>query len=357
VAHPDPVVSSRSLMRRRLAVRILLAAAVVAIVYVGLLPKLVDVREVGATLRAMTWLELVTLSAAAVWNLGSYLLPQLVALPGLSLRQAALESHTSTAVGNLLPAGQAVALGVTYRFYSSYGFGRPEIMLSLLVQGVWNNFVKLGMPVVAVGLLVLTRRAAGELAPAALIGLAVLAAALTGFTLSLSSEQRAWRIGSGLAAVAAVPRRLAGRAARPPWPEAAVRFRALAISLLGPRWHWLTATTLVSHLSLFLVLLLALRHVGVADWQVSWVEALAAFALVRLLAAVPITPGGLGVVELGLAAALVLAGGDRAQVVAAVLVFRVLTFLLPIPIGAVTYWLWRRAEGRQEAPTDTTVTA
>ena len=89
-------------------------------------------------------------------------------------------------------------------------------------------------------------------------------------------------------------------------------------------------------------LLLALRHVGVSEAEVSWVEALAAFALVRLLSAFPLTPGGLGVVELGLAAALVLAGGDNAQVVAAVLVFRLLTFLLPIPIGALTWWLWRR---------------
>jgi putative heme transporter len=357
VAHPVPVARGRNLLRRRLAVRVLLAAAVVAVIYFGLLPQLVDVREVGATLRAMTWLELVTLSAAAVWNLGSYLLPQLVALPGLSLRQAALESHTSTAVGNLLPAGQAVALGVTYRFYSSYGFGRSQITLSLLVQGIWNNFVKLAMPVVALGLLVFTRRAAGGLAPVAMVGMAVLAVTLTGFAVSLSSEQRAWRIGAGLAALTVLPRRLTGRVTRPPWSEAAVRFRAQAISLLGPRWHWLTLATLVSHLSLFLVLLLALRHVGVADSQVSWVEALAAFALVRLLAAVPITPGGLGVVELGLAAALVLAGGDRAEVVAAVLVFRVLTFLLPIPIGAVTYWLWRRAEGHRQAPTDTSVTA
>jgi putative heme transporter len=204
VAHPDSAALGRGLVRRRLAVRVLLAAVVVAIVYLGLLPKLVDVGEVGATLRAMTWLELVTLSAVAVWNLGSYLLPQLVALPGLSFRQAALESHTSTAVGNLLPGGQAVALGVTYRFYSSYGFGRSEIMLSLLVQGVWNNFVKLGMPVVALGLLVVTRRAAGELAPVALVGVAVLAVALTGFALSLSSEQRAWRIGGGLAALTAL---------------------------------------------------------------------------------------------------------------------------------------------------------
>src|SRR6266545_307397 len=320
-----------------MVVRVVLAAGLVALVFFGLLPKLVDVGDVWRTLRAMTWLELLTLGLAAVWNLGSYLLPQLVALPGLTPRQAALESHTSTAVGNLVPVGQAVGLGVTYRFYSSYGFSPPEIALSLLVQGVWNNFLKLGMPLVAVGLLVVTGDAGGALAPVAAIGVVAFA---------LASERRAARIGGACAAAISLPRRLAGREGRPAWSEATVRFRALAVQLLRARWPWLTAATLVSHLSLFLVLLLALRHVGVAESEVSWVEALAAFALVRLLSAFPITPGGLGVVEFGLAAALVIAGGDRAQVVAAVLVFRVLTFLLPVPIGAVTWWLWRRSEGR-----------
>jgi uncharacterized membrane protein YbhN (UPF0104 family) len=328
---------------RRLVVRALLAVAVVAVVYLGVLPRLVDVSQVWATLRAMTWLELVTLFLAAVWNLLSYLLPQVAAMPGLSLRQAALESHASTAVGNLLPAGQAVGLGVTYRFYSSYGFGSGPIALSLLVQGVWNNFVKLGMPIVALGLLVASGDAGGELAPAAVVGLVVFVVALAGFAFGLSGERRAARLGRALAAVAAAVRRLLRRPGRPDWERGAVAFRAQAITLLHGRWHWLTLTTLVSHLSLFLVLLLALRHVGVSEAEVSWVEALAAFALVRLLSAFPITPGGLGVVELGLAAALVVAGGDEAQVVAAVLVFRILTLLLPIPLGALTWWLWRRS--------------
>jgi uncharacterized membrane protein YbhN (UPF0104 family) len=343
---PDPPAPHGRPSRRRLVVRALLAAAVVAAVYLWLLPQLVDVREVGATLRAMTWLELASLLAAAVWNLCSYLLPQLAALPGLTLRQAALESHASTAVGNLLPAGQAVGLGVTWRFYRSYRFAPPGITLSLLVQGVWNNFVKLGMPIVALGLLVVTGDAAGALAPAAAVGVLVFVLALAGFAFGLSSERRAARLGGALAGAAAWLRRLARRPGRPGWERGAVAFRAQAVSLLRRRWHWLTATTLASHLSLFLVLLLALRHVGVAESEVSWVEALAAFALVRLLSAFPITPGGLGVVELGLSAALVLAGGEEAQVVAAVLVFRVLTFVLPIPIGGLTWWLWRRAEGR-----------
>jgi putative heme transporter len=328
--------------RRRLVVRVLLSVAVVAIVYLGLLPRLVDVNQVWATLRAMTWLELLTLLAAAVWNLVSYLLPQVAAMPGLSLGQAALESHTSTAVGNLLPAGQAVGLGVTYRFYNSYGFGGGPIALSLLVQGVWNNFVKLGMPIVALGLLVLSGDAAGELTPAAVVGLVVFLLAMAAFAFGLSDEGRAARLGGALATGAAALRRLVRRPGRPEWNRGAVAFRAQAITLLRGRWHWLTLTTLVSHLSLFLVLLLALRHVGVSEAEVSWIEALAAFALVRLLSAFPLTPGGLGVVELGLAAALVLAGGEEAPVVAAVLVFRVLTLLLPIPIGAVTWWLWRR---------------
>jgi uncharacterized membrane protein YbhN (UPF0104 family) len=322
---------------------LLLAVVVIAVVYLWLLPKLVDVSQVWATLRAMTWLELATLLVAAVWNLVSYMLPQLAALPGLSLGQAALESHTSTAVGNLLPAGQAVGLGVTYRFYTSYGFGGGPITLSLLVQGVWNNFVKLGMPVVALGLLVASGDGAGGLATAAVVGLVVLVLAVAGFAFGLSGERRAARLGRALASVAEAVRRVVRRPGRPDWERGAVAFRAEAITLLRGRWHWLTASTLVSHLSLFLVLLLALRHVGVSESEVSWVEALAAFALVRLLSAFPLTPGGLGVVELGLAAALVLAGGEEAPVVAAVLVFRVLTFLLPIPIGALTWWLWRRS--------------
>ena len=110
MAQPDDAAPARP-SRRRLLVRVALAVVVVAAVYFGLLPKLVDVDQVWATLRAMTWLELATLVAAAVWNLVSYLLPQLAAMPGLSLRQAVLESHASTAVGNLMPAGQAVGLG------------------------------------------------------------------------------------------------------------------------------------------------------------------------------------------------------------------------------------------------------
>jgi uncharacterized membrane protein YbhN (UPF0104 family) len=85
---------------------------------------------------------------------------------------------------------------------------------------------------------------------------------------------------------------------------------------------------------------------------------LAVFSFGRLLGLVPITPGGLGVVELGYIGGLVAAGGNEPQVVAAVLLFRVLTLVVQIPLGGFTYLIWRarsgwrgeRAEGTEQAP-------
>jgi uncharacterized protein (TIRG00374 family) len=122
------------------------------------------------------------------------------------------------------------------------------------------------------------------------------------------------------------------------------------VLLLRARWHWITLATLVSHLSLFAVLLLSLRFVGVAGDVVSLAEALAVFAFARLLTAIPFTPGGLGVVEVALITGLAAAGGARAEVAAAVLIFRALTYVLPIPIGLATYVFWRRNRSWRRAP-------
>ena len=128
------------------------------------------------------------------------------------------------------------------------------------------------------------------------------------------------------------------------WDERAVGFRGDVIGLLERRWLRITVTSLVSHLSLYAVLLVALRDVGVSNDEVSWQEVLAAFSFVRLLSAVPVTPGGLGLVELGLTAALGsgLPDGTKNQIAAAVLLYRGLTWLLPVPLGVGCWVFWRR---------------
>ena len=66
--------------------------------------------------------------------------------------------------------------------------------------------------------------------------------------------------------------------------------------------------------------------------QLPWQTSLAAFAVIRLLTAIPITPGGLGITELGLIGILAGSAGHEAsaQVTAAVLMYRAVTYLPPI---------------------------
>ena len=327
--------------RWRRVLRGALSFAVVAAIFYGLLRD-TDLAEVGRALADMTPLELGGLLLVTLWNTVTYWLVLTSALPGLSLRQAAISSTTSTAVANTVPGGAAFGVVTTSAMYASWGVPAPAIARAVVVTGVWNTFVKLGMPVVALALLAVAGEAGAGLVGAALAGVAVLAFAVAVFALMLRSEALARQVGSRLATLASRALRLLRRREVGDWGEAAVRFRRDTIGLLHEKWVPLTLATLVSHISLYVVLLVALRDVGVSEQEVSWAEVLGAFAFVRLLTALPITPGGVGVVELGLTAALVVAGGKQAEVVAAVLVVRGLTYLLPVPFGALTYLLWRR---------------
>jgi uncharacterized membrane protein YbhN (UPF0104 family) len=342
---PDtPTAAARRRWQRAMRIAApLVSLAIVALVFWYFLPQFTSISAVWASIRSMSSWQLGLLALAALWNLATYWFVMVSTMPGLTYGQAAVVTESSTAVSNTIPGGGALGIAMSYSMYSSWGFSRSRSSVSLLAAGVWNNFAKLAMPVLALALLAFTGGGGGSgRIIAGALGIAGLVGAVTVFTLLLRSKESARRIGLGAARVASTLLRTLRRPPVHGWELATMKFRDRTILLLRARWIRITFTTLVSHLSLFLVLLLALRHVGVSESEVGWVEALAAFALVRLLSAFPITPGGLGVVELGLAAALVLAGGEEAQVVAAVLVFRVLTFVLPIPIGALTWWLWRR---------------
>ena len=72
------------------------------------------------------------------------------------------------------------------------------------------------------------------------------------------------------------------------------------------------------------------------------IEAFAAWSLARLLGSIPVTPGGIGVVELSLTGTLVGFGGNNAGVVAAVLVFRFLTMVPTLVLGLIAASTWRR---------------
>jgi uncharacterized protein (TIRG00374 family) len=317
---------------------------VVVGIFVGVLPRIAGYGDVWDTIISMTGLELWSLAAIGLWNLVTYWFVLTAALPGLRFREASVVNQASTAVSNTLPAGGALGVGVTVAMLTSWGFRGSAIGLQAIVSGVWNNFVKLGMPVVALVLLALEGGVTAGRALAALAGIAVLVVSVAVFALLLRSDRFARSAGRRVGAIVNRARRLFGRPAADGFEDRISGFRRQTIDLLSRRWGRLTVATLVSHVSLYLVLLVALRHVGIDQSELSWIAVLAAFAFVRLISALPITPGGVGVVELGYAAVLTIGMEEtlRAQVVAAVLLFRAITYFLPIPLGAVSYVVWRR---------------
>jgi uncharacterized membrane protein YbhN (UPF0104 family) len=336
-----------------------LSLIVVVLIFGFLFPKLADYGEVWKTIADMTPIELTALGVVALWNLVSYWPVLTSTLPGLRMREAAVANLASTAVANTLPGGGALGVGVTITTERSWGFAVSDIVLAGVVAGIWNNFVKLGLPVVALALLAVTGEASSGLVVAAVVGMLVLIGSITLFALLLRSEDLASRIGASAGRFVSALLRPLRRGPIVGWDRSAVDFRARTIGLLRGRALRITVATIVSHLSLYLVLLVALRQVGVSNDEVSWVEVLAAFAFVRLVSAIPLTPGGLGVVELGLTAAMGsgLDDATKNQIAAAVLVYRALTWFVPIPLGIVA-WLfwrsntsWRRAVGSRRVAT------
>jgi uncharacterized protein (TIRG00374 family) len=350
----DPAVIAPLPSTRKKWLHTALSATVSLALVVGIfwyfIPQFTSMSDVWSEIQAMTWLEVGTLALAAIWNLATYLFVMIATMPGLKYRQAFVATESSTAVSNTIPGGGAVGIALIYSMFSSWGFSRSRTSVSLVVAGVWNNFAKLGMPVLALSLLVLQGKLSAARIVAASIGLGSLIMAVLALTALLRSEASARKVGLIAAGIANRLLRILGRPPVHGWELATVKFRMRTETIVKARWLWITAATLVSHLSLFLVLLLALRHIGVSNADVSWIEALAVFSFARLITAIPLTPGGLGVVEVTLITGLSAAGGARAQVAAAVLLFRVLTYVVPIPLGLGCYLFYKRNHSWRREP-------
>ena len=330
----------------RKALGTVVSLGVVVAVFGFLLPSVAGYGEVLDSIAEMTSIEVLSLVLVGLFNLATYQPGLMAALPGLSFGRALQVSQASTAVANTVPAGAAFGVGLSATMYRSWGFNRRPITLALLLSGIWNIFAKLGLPVLAVVLLVLAGDSSGGLVAASIIGVAALVGALLVFAAILRSERAADRIGEWGSDRVNWLRARIGKDPIGGFGHTLVKFRRETIDVVRTRWIPLTLATILSQLALVAVLLLSLRNVGVSQDEVSWQQVFATFTFVRLISALPITPGGVGVVELGMTAGLVAAGGNEADVVAGVLVYRAITYLPPIPIGAVCYLLWRRGLAR-----------
>ncbi len=119
-------------------------------------------------------------------------------------------------------------------------------------------------------------------------------------------------------------------------------FRVQASDVLKTRTHWGFLAGLAARIASFLVLIVAVRAVGISADSVSWTIVFAAFAVIMAITVIPIfnMPG---ITEFILIASLTAFAGREFsdEIAAAVFVYRILTWLAPIPFGGFAFNRWR----------------
>ena len=321
------------------------AATAATAVLVALVPRAAGTTwsQAGAVLAGLRPGEALLL--AAVWFAGLVAYGPVLtgSLPGLGVRQALALNLGGSAVANAVPGGGAVSLGLTTAMARSWGFAPARIAAFLAVSNVWTVLGRVVVGAAGLAGWVLAGRA--HLPPAAGAGLfAPVAVAAVLLVAVAGSERRT-------AAVARTAGRLLARPLRRPGlavtaERAAVATRRSAVETSRTSWPRFVAGLTAYAVLLVVLLDGCLRALG---HPAPLVVVVAAVGVERIAAAVPVTPGGAGVADLGVAAVLAAAGLGPAAAAGALL-YRLFTFALEIPVGAVVVLGWVLARRRRPAP-------
>jgi putative heme transporter len=312
----------------------------VVVIVVGILPQLADLSEALTLIADLELRSLVTAALLATGVLVTVWFALARLIGGVSVTQAGMAHLLSTCVANTVPAGGAVAVGVNLRVYGSFGRRPGPPTQGLLAVGVIDNGIKLTLPLLAAALGPVLPGGSGL--PGSVAAVAALAAAggLVLAVVLLRHEGAVHRLATGLEAFTGRWRTVADGAS---WGSVAVGYQRGLRDRLVRHGPAAALGLLATHALQAALLVVALRAVGVPASAVGVQTAVIAYALMRLVTALPVTPGGLGIAEVGLIGGLGLAAGpgSNEELAAAVLLFRAATYLAPILLAAPAWALWR----------------
>ena len=326
---------ARALSRRRIVRSIpWLVATGVSLYLVA--PALVDTLA--------SWEDLATIAPAWLAAMAGLQAGATVAL--WALQRVAMHTRgwyavaTSQLAGNgvakVAPGGGAVGAAMQYRMLVQAGLDRPRAVAGLTAANVLTLAIVLALPVLAIPALV-TGSVNRSLLHGALAGLALFAVLFAAGAWMVASDAPLRWIGATIQRVRNRLRRHAAPVRTLPARLVAERDRLLGT--VGPRWEAALAAGTARWLLDYASLLAALAAVG-AHPRAGLV--LLAFCTAQLLAQIPVTPGGLGFVEAGLAATLGLAGVSAGDALLATFAYRLFTYWLPLPIALAAAVLHRR---------------
>jgi uncharacterized membrane protein YbhN (UPF0104 family) len=266
--------------------------------------------------------------------------------PRSRLAHGIVFDQVNLATGNALPGGMAVGYAARYRIGRSFGQTPHGVTLTMLAAsqafsiGRWLLVLVVVSRALAVG-------GGTEVDTVVLVtALAFLAVAAVGWSV-LAHDCRAtrWLVVRAQRGLDRVGRRV-GRVRDVPLVPFVDGLRTGARGLLRDRAWRVVAAGVVAAVAEAAILVVVVRGVDVAGAPATW-DLLRAYLLARVASSFVPTPGNVGALEGALAAGLVAAGADPAAALAGVLVYRGVTYALPIASGAVVFGAWRRWDQRR----------
>lgn len=329
-------------IRRRQVIEIGVSLALLVLLFGVILPQVIDYEQVWESVKSLTFGEFFVLFLLGFVRIGVSAAQHAALIPSLKFRVAAKAYLASGTLAELAPPPGDLA--VRYGMYRAQGVDPEAAGVGIMLTGLFDNAAKLLLPVVALGVLVLTGFDDATLRQMFLIGLA--AAVGLGFVIAFIVRSESFTLAFGRL-VGHIISGLLIRFGKNPLEDLgtkAVGMRTRASGTFRQGWPRASAATLGVHVMNFTILVVAMRYVGVTTDDVDWVTALLAYSVVVLLTALPLTPGGLGVSALGYT--WLLAPGDPALaslIASASLLNKVFTWLLPIVVGIIPVVQWRRS--------------
>ena len=263
------------------------------------------------------------------------------ALQRLALRTRAwFPVVTSQLAGNavtlIMPGGAAVGAAVQFRMLAVSGENTESTVGGLAAFSLLGVGSLLALPAFALPVVLLGAPVSRGLVNAAALGAAgFVAFAALGAVILVYDAPLRW--------VGRVAQRLRNRLLpkRPPLEgldETLLAQRNDIRAVLGRQW-WQALLLSAGRLAFdYLCLLAALRATG-ANPRPSVI--LIAYAVAGVIGMIPITPGGLGIVEASLTGLLVLSEVNSSQAVLATLTYRLASYWLPLCAGPIAYALFR----------------
>ena len=335
-ARPQPT-------RRQVMARAAILIGIIAFVFVGVLPRLVDYDAVRAALASLTAAQLAVLVAATgiayVANAG----PCRVLVEGLSWPHAVGADLSARAVVSTIPGPTDIA--TKYVLYRQWEIPAETATAGIVFAAFFEPLSALVLPLIAViGVVVSGQTTEPKVIWLAVVGTAIFVVAALGLMAIVRSESLARRFGNGLDWLARHLWRLVRKEPPTGIVQGVLDVRARSKDILSSHGLLAFAAAVAAKLAWFLVLEVSLWAVGITPDELPPAVVLAAMAVVTIISLIPITPGAVGVSEVAYIGLLSAVAGEGAtgQITAAITLFRIAQWLAPILIGWILLAILRR---------------